>query len=144
MVLGGAALVAGTFLLVYSAIELAELFGLSQFYAGLTIMALGCVIPETAVSVAAALHGEQEISIGNVVGDNIITATLVLGLVALIKWHFTVSVEEILTTVPFMILVTFILFVMTRRSHKITKPWSILMLAIAIAAFIIETFNHVA
>jgi cation:H+ antiporter len=94
--------------------------------------------------VAAALHGEQEISIGNVIGDNIITATLVLGLVALIKWHFTVSVEEILTTVPFMILVTFILFVMNRRSHKITKPWSILMLAIAIAAFIIETFNHVA
>jgi len=144
MVLGGAALVAGTFLLVYSAIELAELFGLSQFYAGLTIMALGCVVPEVAVSVAAALHGEQEISIGNVIGDNIITATLVLGLVALIKWHFTVSVEEILTTVPFMILVTFILFVMNRRSHKITKPWSILMLAIAIAAFIIETFNHLA
>jgi len=79
MVLGGAALVAGTFLLVYSTIELAELFGLSQFYAGLTIMALDCVIPEVAVSVAAALQGEQEISIGNVIGDNIITITLVLG-----------------------------------------------------------------
>jgi Ca2+/Na+ antiporter len=79
MVLGGAALVAGTFLLAYSTIELAELFGLSQFYAGLTIMALDCVIPEVAVSVAAALQGEQEISIGNVIGDNIITITLVLG-----------------------------------------------------------------
>jgi cation:H+ antiporter len=143
MVLGGAALVAGTFLLVYSTVELAELFGLSQFYAGLTIMALGCVIPEVAVSVAAALHGEQEISIGNVIGDNIITMTLVLGLVALIR-SFTVSVEEILTTVPFMVLVTLVLFIMNKRSHKITKPWSILMLAIAIAAFIIETFNHVA
>jgi cation:H+ antiporter len=143
MVLGGAALVAGTFLLAYSTIELAELFGLSQFYAGLTIMALDCVIPEVAVSVAAALHGEQEISIGNVIGDNIITITLVLGLVALIR-SFTVSVEEILTTVPFMVLVTLVLFIMNKRSHKITKPWSILMLAIAIAAFIIETFNHVA
>ncbi|MEM1566335.1 MAG: sodium:calcium antiporter [Candidatus Bathyarchaeia archaeon] len=142
LVLGGAALVFGTFLLVYSAISMAELFGLSQFYAGLTIMALGCVVPETTVSVAAALHGEQEISIGNAIGDNIITMTLVLGLVALIR-SFKVSIEEILTTVPFVILVTFILFVINKRNHKITKPWSILMLTVAAAAFILETLNHV-
>jgi cation:H+ antiporter len=79
MVLGGAALIAGTFLLVYSATAISEIFGLSHFYAGLTIIALGCVVPETAVSVAAAFHGEQEISIGNVIGDNIITITLVFG-----------------------------------------------------------------
>jgi cation:H+ antiporter len=143
MVLGGAALVAGTFLLVYSTTAMAEIFGLSHFYAGLTIMALGCVVPETAVSVAAALHGEQEISIGNVIGDNIITITLVFGIVALIR-SFTVSLQEILTTVPFMILVTLALFVMNRRSHKITRAWSLLMLAIAAAAFILQTFNHIA
>ena len=143
LVLGGVALIAGTFLLVYSAVSMAEIFGLSQFYAGLTIMALGCVVPETAVSVAAAIRGEQEISIGNVIGDNIITMTLVLGIVALIR-SFTVSIEEILTTVPFVILVTLVLFIMNKRSHKITKPWSILMLAIAAAAFILETLNHLA
>ncbi|MEM3578857.1 MAG: sodium:calcium antiporter [Candidatus Bathyarchaeia archaeon] len=143
LVLGGIALVTGTFLLVYSALTMAETFGLNQFYAGVTILALGCVVPETAVSVAAALHGEQEISIGNVIGDNIITMTLVFGTVALIR-SFKVSIEEILTTVPFMILVTLVLFAMNRRSHKITKTWSILMLAIAAAAFILETFNHIA
>jgi cation:H+ antiporter len=143
MVLGGAALIAGTLLLVYSATAMAEIFGLSQFYAGLTIMALGCVVPETAVSVAAALHGEQEISIGNVIGDNIITITLVFGITALIR-SFTVTLREILATVPFMILVTIVLFAMNRRSHKITRAWSLLMLAIAAAAFILETFNHIA
>ena len=143
MVLGGAALIAGTFLLVYSATAMAEVFGLSHFYAGLTIMALGCVVPETAVSIAAALHGEQEISIGNVIGDNIITITLVFGITALIR-SFTVTMQEILTTVPFMILVTIVLYAMNRRSHKITRAWSILMLAIAAAAFILETFNHIA
>ncbi len=143
MILGGTALIAGTFFLVYSATAMAEIFGLSHFYAGLTIMALGCVVPETAVSVAAALRGEQEISIGNVIGDNIITITLVLGIVALIK-SFTVTMAEILTTVPFMILVTIVLFLMNKRSRKITRAWSILMLAIAAAAFILETFNHVA
>jgi cation:H+ antiporter len=143
MVLGGTAIIAGTFLLVYSTTAISEIFGLSHFYAGLTIMALGCVVPETAVSVAAALHGEQEISIGNVIGDNIITITLVFGIVALIR-SFTVSLQEILTNVPFMILVTLALFVMNRRSHKITRAWSLLMLAIAAAAFILETFNHIA
>ncbi|MEM3011373.1 MAG: sodium:calcium antiporter [Candidatus Bathyarchaeia archaeon] len=139
MLLGGVALLCGTFLLVYSAIAMAEIFGLNMFYAGLTIMALGCVVPETAVSVAAALHGEQEISVGNVIGDNIITMTLVFGIVGLIR-SFTVSISEILSTAPFIILVTFMLYVMSWRSRKITKKWSLLMLTIAAVAFIFETF----
>jgi len=141
MILSGFALLAGTFLLIYSTVTLAEFFGLSQFYAGSMIMALGCVVPEVATSIVAAYHGEQEISIGNVIGDNIITMTLVLGMVALIKWHFTVSAKEILTTVPFVILVTLVLFLMNRWGYKVTKPWSILMLAIAIASFAIQTLN---
>jgi cation:H+ antiporter len=142
MLLGGAALICGTFLLVYSATAMAEIFGLQQFYAGLTIMALGCVVPETAVSVAAALHGEQEISIGNVIGDNIITITLVFGLIALLK-SFYVSLSEILSTVPFMILISLALYTLSKQSQRITKTWSILMLTIAAIAFTFETFNHI-
>lgn len=139
MVFGGIALIFGTFLLVYSAVTMAEIFGLSHFYAGLTIMALGCVVPETAVSVAAALRGEHEISIGNVIGDNIITMTLVLGTVGLIR-SFHVNSYEALLTVPFMLLVTFALFVMNMRSHKVTRAWSVLMLAIAAFALTCQTF----
>lgn len=139
MLIGGGALICGNFLLVYSVTVLADAFGLSHFYAGLTIMALGCVFPETAVSIAAALHGEHEISIGNVIGDNIITITLVFGIVSILK-SFNVSLSEILTTVPFMILITFILYAMNRRSHKITKKWSLLMLTLAFAALVFETF----
>lgn len=142
MLLSSVALTCGTFLLVYSVTAIAEAFGLMHFYAGLTIMALGCVVPETAVSVAAALHGEQEISIGNVIGDNIITMTLVFGVTGLVR-SFAVSLSEILLTVPFMILITFILYVMSRRSHKITKMWSLAMLAIAAVAFIFETFYFI-
>jgi cation:H+ antiporter len=142
MLLSGVALTCGTFLLVYSVTAIAEAFGLMHFYAGLTIMALGCVVPETAVSVAAAFHGEQEISIGNVIGDNIITMTLVFGVTGLVR-SFAVSLSEILLTVPFMILITFILYVMSRRSHKITKMWSLVMFAIAVVAFIFETFYFI-
>jgi len=143
MLLGGCALILGTFILVYSAIIMAEIFGLSHFYAGFTIMALGCVVPEIAVSVAAAIHGEHEISISNVLGDNIITMTLVLGTVGLIR-SFRVMLYDILLTVPSMILVTFVLYVISVRSNKITRTWSLLMLIIAAGIFVIETFNRFA
>jgi len=140
MLLSGLVLLCGAFLLVYSAVFICEMFNLNEFYVGFTMVAIGCVIPEVAVSIVAALHGEQEISIGNVIGDNIITMTLVLGIVGLFR-PFNVSLLEVLSTVPFMILMTLMLYVMNRRSGKITKTWSLLMLALALAVFILETLN---
>lgn len=143
VILGGAALLSGTMLLVRSALFISEIFGLKEFYVGLTITAVGCIIPEAAVSIFAALQGEQEISIGNVIGDNIITITLVFGLVAIIvplRGHsFDVALQEILTTVPFMVLVTVLLLFMSRAHQKVTKPLSILMLIIAAISFIAQT-----
>ncbi|MEM3550017.1 MAG: calcium/sodium antiporter [Candidatus Bathyarchaeia archaeon] len=143
MIVGGSALIAGTFLLVFSATKMAAAFGLTEFNAGLTIMALGCVVPETAVSVAAAVHGEQEISIGNAIGDNIITLTLVLGLVGLFKNPIRVSLYEVFSTTPFMILVTLALFIMNRQKHRITRAWSIFMLIIAAFAFTYALLNNI-
>jgi len=139
MVLGGLALLTGTFLLVRSALLISELYGLKEFYVGLTITAIGCIIPEATVSLFAALAGEQEISVGNVIGDNIITITLVFGLIAVIR-PFNVSSSEILTTVPFMVLVTIILLIMSKAHQRITKPLSLVMLVIAAVSFITQTF----
>ncbi|MEM2105407.1 MAG: sodium:calcium antiporter [Candidatus Bathyarchaeia archaeon] len=143
VVLGGVALLGGTALLVRSALFISEVFGLREFYVGLTITALGCIIPEAAVSIFAALEGEEEISIGNVIGDNIITISLVFGLIALIVplkgQAFNVEPQEILTTVPFMVLVTFILLFMSKTHQRVTRPLSVLMLIVAAASFIVQT-----
>lgn len=137
IIIGGIALTAGTFLLVYSITSIAEALGLSHFCAGFTMMALGCVAPEVAVSISSAIKGEPEISIGNVIGDNIITMTLILGLIILIR-DFTVSPLEILTTVPFIILVTSVLLVMDKRGYKVTRSWSLLMFILVAIALILE------
>jgi len=143
MILGGLILLGGTMLLVRSALLISEFCGLNAFYVGLTITAIGCIIPEAAVSLFAAFAGEQEISIGNVIGDNIITITLVFGLVALIVTFngqsFNVTSSEILTTVPFMVLVTVILLVMSKVRQRVTRPLSILMLAVAAVSFMVQT-----
>jgi len=138
ILLGGGALVISTFLIVYSALSIAEIFSLNQFYVGLTIVALGCVVPELAVSVAAALAGEQEMVIGNVIGDNILTLTLVFGLVGLTS-SFSVSLSELLLTAPFMVIATLMLFALNKLSSNISRLWGVTMIATACLAFIFQT-----
>jgi cation:H+ antiporter len=138
ILLGGGALVISTFLLVFSALSISELFGLNQFYVGLTVVALGCVVPELAVSVAATLTGEQDIVIGNVIGDNILTLTLVFGLVGLTS-SFSVSLSEVLLTAPFMVIATLMLFALNKLSSNVSRMWGVMMLATAGLAFIFQT-----
>jgi len=138
ILLGASALVIATFMLVNSAITISTIFGIDQFYVGLTVLALGCVVPEVAVSVAATLAGETDITIGNVIGDNMLTLTLVFGTVGLTS-QFTVSLAEVLYTTPFMIIATLMLFTMNRLGHNVNKTWGVMMLATAGLAFIFQT-----
>jgi cation:H+ antiporter len=138
ILLGSAALVVATFILVNSALTISTIFALDQFYVGLTIVALGCVVPEVAVSVAATLAGEQDITIGNVIGDNMLTLTLVFGLVGLTS-QFTVSLSEVLYTAPFMVIAAVMLFAMNKLGHNVSKSWGVMMLATAGLAFVFQT-----
>ncbi|MCW4021901.1 MAG: sodium:calcium antiporter [Candidatus Bathyarchaeota archaeon] len=138
ILLGASALVIATFMMVNSAITISTIFGLDQFFVGLTVLALGCVVPEVAVSVAATLAGEEDITIGNVIGDNMLTLTLVFGTVGLTS-QFTVSLSEILYTTPFMIIATLMLFTMNKLGHNVNKTWGVMMLATACLAFVFQT-----
>ena len=80
---GLALLVAGARFLVQGAVALAQAYGVSDAVIGLTIVAAGTSLPEVAASVAAALHGQRDIAIGNVVGSNIFNLAVILGLTAL-------------------------------------------------------------
>ncbi len=77
-------LVLGARLLVTAATEVAAAFGVSDLVIGLTVVAIGTSLPELATSVIAAVRGEQEMAIGNVVGSNVFNLTAVLGLTGVI------------------------------------------------------------
>jgi cation:H+ antiporter len=81
---GVALLVLGARLLVGAATGIAEAFGVSDLVIGLTVVAVGTSLPELATSVIAAVRGQREMAIGNVVGSNIFNLTVVLGLTAAI------------------------------------------------------------
>jgi cation:H+ antiporter len=80
LVLGLALLGVGSHYFVDSAVELARLVGVSELVIGLTIVAAGTSLPEVATSVMAALRGERDIAVGNVVGSNIFNILAVLGI----------------------------------------------------------------
>jgi cation:H+ antiporter len=75
---------------------------------GLTIVAMGTSLPEAAVSVSAALKGSADITIGNVVGSNIMNVLLILGLTALIR-PIAVQKSTVKYEIPFVILVSVVL-----------------------------------
>lgn len=71
--------------LVNSSIKIARKWNVSEMFIGLTIVAMGTSAPEIAVSVFAALKGQGDLSLGNVVGSNIFNLGFILGLVAIIS-----------------------------------------------------------
>lgn len=75
----------GAVLIVESSSRIAKRLGVSELVIGLTVVAMGTSAPEFAVSVGAALKGQGDISIGNVVGSNIFNLGFILGGVALIR-----------------------------------------------------------
>jgi len=84
LVLGLAVLVAGSRLLVWGAVNVAQAFGISDLVIGLTIVALGTSLPELAVSVMSALKKEHDIAMGNVIGSNMFNLLGVLAMPGLI------------------------------------------------------------
>ena len=83
-VFGLVVLVLGSKAFLKGAIEIAKLTGLSNTVIGLTIVAVGTSLPELATSVVAAIKGERDIAIGNVVGSNIFNILLIMGVAPLI------------------------------------------------------------
>jgi cation:H+ antiporter len=77
---GLALLVLGADWLVTAAITFAKQLGVSELVIGLTIVAAGTSMPEVATSIVAALRGERDIAVGNVVGSNTFNILCVLGL----------------------------------------------------------------
>ena len=81
---GLASLIFGGKLFVNSATELAKMFGVSDKFIAITVMAAGTSMPELATCVVAALKGRGQLALGNVLGSNIANILLILGGSALI------------------------------------------------------------
>lgn len=119
LVLGFVMLVKGADWFVDGAAGIADKFGIPQLVIGLTIVAMGTSAPEAAVSITAALKGTAAITIGNVVGSNILNILLILGVTSVIV---TVAVAKttIRYEIPYMLFVSALLLIFGYTGGNIT------------------------
>jgi cation:H+ antiporter len=85
LAVGLGVLVLGSQLLVGSATDIAEELGVSDLVIGLTVVAIGTSLPELATSLMAAVRGQRDIAVGNVVGSNLFNLLSVLGLTSIVS-----------------------------------------------------------
>lgn len=84
IVIGIVGLKFGGDLTVDNAVEIAQVWGWSEKVIGLTILAVGTSLPELVTSVVAAIKGNDDIAIGNIIGSNIFNVLMIIGVTALI------------------------------------------------------------
>lgn len=128
---GVVALAAGAQLALTGAVSLAETFGLSEVAIGVVIISLGTSLPETMTSVTAALRGEVEIAVSNVLGSNVFNLLGVMGMIALVT-PVEVDLGIYRVEAPALIISTLALipFALSARTYRITRLDGALLLSL--------------
>ncbi len=111
LALGFVCLIKGSDWFVDGSSSIAAKFGIPQLVIGLTIVAMGTSSPEAAVSITAALEGNADITVGNILGSNILNIFIILGLSAAIV-PIAIAPSTIKYETPFMIAVTIIMLLL--------------------------------
>lgn len=134
IVIGLAGIIYGGNLVVENASVIAQNFGMSQTFIGLTIVAIGTSLPELVTSMVAAHKGESDLALGNVVGSNIFNIIFILGFSALIS-PMTIDIASLYDT-AILIVVSLLATVLMARRMKVTRLQGALYLLIYVLYFI--------
>ncbi|MCC3867041.1 calcium/sodium antiporter [Terrisporobacter mayombei] len=111
LLIGFLFLIKGADFFVEGASSIAKRFNIPSLIIGLTIVAFGTSAPEAAVSITAAMRGQNEMAIANVVGSNIFNILFVVGVTAMIRPIY-VQKSTILKEFPFLLLSSIVLVIL--------------------------------
>ncbi len=138
LAVGFTMLVKGADWFVEGAAGIADKLRIPQLVIGLTIVAMGTSAPEAAVSITAAAGGSADISIGNVVGSNILNILIILGISSVIT-AIAVAKTTIRYEIPFMLLATVLLALFGMTGGQVVL-WEALILLLLFAAYLFYMF----
>lgn len=146
VLLGLVLLVLGARWFLFGAVEIARNLGVSELVIGLTIVAAGTSLPEVATSIVAAIRGERDIAVGNVVGSNIFNILGVLGLSALTaKDGIGVAATALAVDIPIMVGVAIACFPVFATGNVISRWNGAVFLGYYIAytlAIVLSALQH--
>lgn len=133
LIIGMGLIVMGSKFAVNAATEIARILGMSERTIGLTIVALGTSLPELFTSVAAAIKGNADIAVGNIVGSNLFNILFVIGISALIipvPFASAFIIDAIIAVV-----ITLFIFAVAKFKQSIPR-WSGFVMLAAYAGYL--------
>ena len=134
MLIGLSALVIGADLFLDAAVSVARTVGVSELVIGITLVSVGTSLPELATSIIAALRGERDIAVGNIVGSNIFNILIVLGAASVFSPDGLAVPQGALTfDLPVMLLVSVACFPIFFTGWIISRKEGILFLSYYVA-----------
>lgn len=136
LIIGGIAIFYGAEYLIPSAVNIANYFDVPQDIIGLVFIAIGTSLPELFVCLTALKKGLSNIMIGNILGSNIANILFIGGISAIIN-PLVINTISLYYTIPFMILMTFMLLNFI-RTHWILRIFEGLILLVLFILFIIS------
>ncbi len=137
-IIGIIGIVIGGDMVVDNATVIATTLGMSEKLVGLTIVAMGTSLPELVTSIVAAIKGEKEIALGNVLGSNIFNLLLIIGTSSAIS-PFIVSkslIVDFIILIISTILIGGMIFLNKKDIKKITRIEGVMLLAIYVCYLI--------
>jgi cation:H+ antiporter len=130
LMLGGmAGLALGAHLMVHAAVNMARAFGIDPVIIGLTIIAIGTSLPELAAAIVGVMRKEADLSVGNVIGSNLLNVLFVVGLVAVLS---PLRVDADVIAIHFPVMIAFCLLLATAWPWQQLSRWH--------GAFLLVTF----
>lgn len=137
LAVGFAMLVKGADWFVDGSSGIATKFKIPQLVIGLTIVAMGTSAPEAAVSITAAIRGNADITVGNIVGSNILNILIILGICSIIT-TLSVAKSTIKAEIPIMIAITLLLLGVGYDGTIVL--WEGIILLLAFVAYLAYVF----
>lgn len=138
---GALLIIVGAHIMVDSGVKIAQILKIPQQVVSLTLLAIGTSFPELITSLVATIKGEQNISVGNILGANILNLTIVLGMSTLVSDSgLFVSNRTLLIDIPICFVVMFIFVITGIKKSELNYKFGILLLSIYII-YLIFLFN---
>ena len=146
LLLGMLMLVLSSRAIVWGAVELATLWGMSELIIGLTIVAVGTSLPELVSSLSAARKGEHDMALGNIIGSNVFNTLAVVGLATVIA---PISADPVILSRDVMamglltvLLVALCVFAFTKkRQFGRTSGATLVLFFVGYTAWLIQSVN---
>ena len=130
----------GSQLLVSNGSLIAASWGVSEAIIGVTIVAIGTSLPELVTAVTSLIKKQSSMSVGNVIGANVIDTTLILAVCSFVYGgKLPVSAQNIYLDFPVAIVVTLIAIIPTIVCRRFQRWQGVLMLAVYVAYLVVVT-----